>query len=295
MKKLLMMVMLAVLCQWGYSQYQPGDYYQEDGLDCVVIKVNEDGQSGLVMTLPGEILDTDMPIGEWNVDTSSFKSLIKSCRRVSLVTEHKNIALVQNRPLIGRYSDYGQENMQAVEDFCAANDLDMGVCYPEFAKVKALGNGWYMSGDYELDLLAGLIHKEYSGSTIWVKLFRRNLDDLNSGLHAKKKVYGRANLWVSDEINQYIDSCGLSTRLLHESEKILRKTEKKLHKGNGWMWAIPFGYYTWIKSSTLSDKNCLRVSKCFLFTTSCAWMVYDATSYMEYVRAYTCAVKEVDF
>lgn len=78
----MMLGVMALSCQLGYSQYQPGDYYQEDGLDCVIIKVDEDGQSGLVMTLPGQLPNVFGSM-DGEIDTSSVKRMLKSAIEIS--------------------------------------------------------------------------------------------------------------------------------------------------------------------------------------------------------------------
>ena len=123
-----MLAIMAMFCQWGYSQYQPGDYYQEDSLDCVIIKVNEDGRSGLVMTLPGVLpcapIETDVKI-----DTGSVKKMMRSAIKQgrkqwkmmqSLLLEREKIVFDLSDEL-GRY---GVKNQDIIKAYCRKEGVD---------------------------------------------------------------------------------------------------------------------------------------------------------------------------
>lgn len=303
MKKLLMMVMLAVLCQWGYSQYQPGDYYQEDGLDCVVIKVNEDGQSGLVMTLPGE-LPLFLPSVEWDIDTTSRKALMKSIMNMSRHNTKSWCSL-----LLGRFclepKEKGEDNMVQVEKYCAENNFDMSKVYPEYDVVKALGDGWVFPGTKELEVLNEFLMDEkgkknrgkrfqvYHPDDIWKKLSMLNYQ-LPEECRLLWYTLRYTSPWEGNQvIRKLIEKKEINSGLIVELEKAAENMQRKVgNKEKGGFLAMPFNFGLAIRNSTMYKAK--DGSGCYYSV----WSPFGGTqivSFDKYARAVTCAFKQVDF
>lgn len=330
MKKLLMMVMLAVLCQWGYSQYQPGDYYQEDGLDCMVIKVNEDGKSGLVMTLPGVLpcapIETDVKI-----DTGSVKKMMRSAIKQgrkqwkmmqSLLLEREKIVFDLSDEL-GRY---GVKNQDIIKAYCRKEGVDYAYFFPEYAWIDNLGSGWFLPGDEELDYFAAIVNggtRKMAHKELW-----NGLLTLNYKMPERDRMVIYDGLFVPYYVNEilftYIKKMRLSERLRMELEKQMQKADKKVNdRVRGFGSARPFNMGTSIKSSSLfrstegfwlksSGIKSVKVDVTKGSKAAEAVLVVltgmDGTfseggyiwgnrtvSYMEYSHAVLCAVKWVEF
>ena len=250
MKKLLMIVMLAVLCQWGYSQYQPGDYYQEDSLDCVIIKVNEDGRSGLVMTLPGFITIGNLPVLLGGVDAiqtvvdnvvafSSMQNLREGKKAIAKANTQKNVGqgFMEKRleyllSMSGSMGESGGENFRVVKDYCMENGLSMEEYFPEYAYVAQWGEGWFVPGDKELAYLAdvigyGLESESYKG--IGASEFNSRIDEVNRKIPplAYGKGMGKRMGIVSVSDTNEVDTAGLSAAMGRIEATVDEKLSRK--------------------------------------------------------------------
>lgn len=301
MKKLLMIVVLAVLCQWGYSQYQPGDYYQEDGLDCMVLYVDKINREMYVMTLPGVVSLRVENMLE-TIDTASVGAMIKSASKLARLETDEMISIRNQRlshlqvlkPLLGLL---GENNTDVITDYCDRNGLALQVIFPEYNQIKELGEGWFMPGDRELGWLATLLGykkvgsyiRRYSHKEMWAMFQAINLQVPNE----KRRVlyFGLIRPDYTNQIlrkfvgeNQF--GCKLSAQIL---KRIKRGNKKIASRWTGYACTTPFGFCTIVRGSSLGVGLNPRIGLCLPGYT---WCIVDTYNYA-YENAVTCAVKRI--
>lgn len=303
MKKFLMLAMMAMFCQWGYSQYQPGDYYQEDGLDCVVIKVNEDGQSGLVMTLPGVV---DWRNGNFrDVDSSDVNNFIKSVR-----VEWKNLAKAMEAILEKRmeYRDEllriigedGSENMEKIEAWCGAQNVSFAELFPEYDAVKRLGNGWFLPGIQELESFGCLMDggkDKIPYGELWNAFSRLN-DKMPQDC---RNIYFIAGYDpINPVLNLLAQEYKAGTLGADLEERAGKNIKYQTNKMSGGYLVQPYNLNFTVKCSSMIDdkRQCMCIygflgGKNIILYGGSFGSIKSSSSF--YANATTCAVKMVDF
>lgn len=126
MKKVLIFL-IAIL---GYSitnaQYKVGDIYNQDGLKGLVVKVDESGQHGLIMSL-------DKFTGKWYSD-----------KKAKFETN-------------AFYEDDGEKNMKAVESYLAETGNTWAL-FPYYEWCRNKGEGWYAPAIEEMKAIIATIN-----------------------------------------------------------------------------------------------------------------------------------------
>lgn len=111
MKKALLFLIAVVCCFVANAQYKVGDIYDKDGVKGLVVKVDNTGEHGLIMSL-------DKFTGKWSsdkkakFDTNAF------------------------------YEDDGQKNMDAVAAYIEETGSTWSL-FPFYEWCRAKGDGWY--------------------------------------------------------------------------------------------------------------------------------------------------------
>lgn len=305
MKKFLMLGVMALSCQLGHSQYQPGDYYQEDGLDCVIIKVDEDGQSGLVMTLPGQLPNVFGSM-DGEIDTSSVKRMLKSAIEISRGMGLEYMGRLSQRaayvsPFYDKLGPDGQENLAVVKNMARQAGVDFAYYFPEYALMEDLGDGWFLPGMRELGYFAEIVedslyipHKEY-----WNRLLTLNYKMPEESRRVVCGGFVPFRGHVNKMLLDFVDSTKLSGTLAKEWEKHVRKADAKANdRMRGFASSMPFSFDSGIKCSTLDCTpsgwylTCLGV----VATSKGYKMGFRRVSmYQMWCTSATCAVKRVEF
>ena len=306
MKKFLMLGVMALSCQLGHSQYQPGDYYQEDGLDCVVIKVDEDGQSGLVMTLPGLLAVRSLP-GLLNPDpVSALENAVdllnpnmmkagKAARAQlaamgSAASAFLEKRAVHLRAMAGKIGACGALNCDAIKAYCADNKLEMKDYFPEYAYVSQWGDGWFLPGDVELGYLAevigyGLGKKAYKGKRLQDVLAK--IDEVNRKMPAVDTGEMAERMGLVS-MGAAVDTVGLSDAMAAFSESMAAfqgRLDEKLESQNtsmeelmssGMRFGFSLGTKIASSSVTIGKKQVLpHVFLCFSDVSGAWWAISD--------------------
>lgn len=121
MKKLFLMLLVALTGICANAQYKIGDIYNKNGLQGLVVDVDESGNHGLLLSLK----ETDK---DWLAD--------------------KSHAMNTN----AFYEDDGMRNMEAIESYINENNLSWDT-FPLFAWARSLGDGWYIPSREELNTI----------------------------------------------------------------------------------------------------------------------------------------------
>lgn len=150
-----------------------GEYMVKDGIPGIVIYVDQSGEHGLVMSEPGihenkkgklENLAKKKSVGDLGKDNKWITKLIPlynegkipyipSPKKVDKKLKNKYIS-----DLLSKFNDSGKHNTKIIKDYCAKNNIDMSVFFPEQYWTTQLGDGtWYMAGNKELSYYADLI------------------------------------------------------------------------------------------------------------------------------------------
>ena len=51
-------------------------------------------------------------------------------------------------------TEYGEENTKAIFEYCSANNVDLELYFPAFSYASRLGEGWFVPGNHELELIS---------------------------------------------------------------------------------------------------------------------------------------------
>lgn len=121
MKKMLFAFMAMFVALSAKAGYSVGDYYEENGVKGIVIKVDATGEHGLIMSL-------DKFKGKWCSD-----------KKAKFETN-------------AFYEDDGQKNMEAVERFISESGKTWDL-FPFFEWCRNKGEGWYAPALDELNAL----------------------------------------------------------------------------------------------------------------------------------------------
>ena len=121
MKKILLVLFTFIYALSASAGYKVGDLYNKDGVKGIVIKVDETGEHGLIMSL-------DHFNGEWSSDKKA---------KFETNTFHE---------------DDGQKNMEAIENYIKETGNQWSL-FPLFEWCRNKGEGWYIPALDELTLI----------------------------------------------------------------------------------------------------------------------------------------------
>ncbi len=126
MKKISLLIALVCACfSSAFAQYKVGDYYEKDGVKGLVVRVDESGQHGLIMSL-------------------------EKCTKKWL--DDKDEKFNTN----AYYEDDGEKNMAVIEKYIQENGKSWEM-FPFFEWCRSLGEGWYAPAADELkDILKAI-------------------------------------------------------------------------------------------------------------------------------------------
>lgn len=110
MKKTILAV-IAMLCSLGANAYKVGDYYEKDGVKGIVVRVDETGEHGLIMSL-------EKSAKKW-IDGGDEKFSTNAY-----------------------FEDDGEKNMAVIEKYINDNGKSWDM-FPYFQWCRSLGSGWY--------------------------------------------------------------------------------------------------------------------------------------------------------
>lgn len=111
MKQVLMLLIAIFTGIAAQAQYKMGDIYDKDGLKGIVVKVDESGQHGIIMSL-------DKFTGKWYND-----------KKAKFLTD-------------AFYEDDGEKNMAVIERYLSDNGFTWDK-FPFFEWCRNKGTGWY--------------------------------------------------------------------------------------------------------------------------------------------------------
>lgn len=140
------------------AQYKIGDIYNEDGIKGIVVKVEDNGQHGIIMSL-------DKFDGKWY-----------SNKKLKFLTD-------------AFYENDGEKNMAVIENFITKNSLTWDE-FPFFQWCRNKGEGWYAPAREEMEVIITAMngsvgkYNEYN-----MKAFDRIIMD-NGG----ESLYGKVEL-----------------------------------------------------------------------------------------------------
>ena len=189
MKKMILMVAVMAM-SLAAKAWEVGDFYPNDptGVPAVVVYVDESGEHGLIMS-PRAFVDKNFDkvlasiakgkksMDKWNkkLKKTSVKgganpaeidaNLAMSERTYEAVMEYLpnapklfdgKLKEKEEREMIEKIAaentEYGEDNMKVVIAYCNANDVDMTKYFRNFDWALQLGEGWFIPGNYELEL-----------------------------------------------------------------------------------------------------------------------------------------------
>lgn len=176
MKQIVIFLIAFFICTVMKAQYKIGDIYNENGIKGIVVKVDNAGQHGIIMSL-------DKFSGKWYSD-----------KKAKFLTD-------------AFYEDDGEKNMAAIEKYLNENGLTWDK-FPFFQWCRNKGEGWYAPASEEMETMIKAMNGsvgKYSASNM--KAFDRIITE-NGG----ESLYGKTELpmggkmpytlWTSTECNK---------------------------------------------------------------------------------------------
>lgn len=150
MKKIILTLAVLVCAMNVNAQYKVGDIYNENGLKGMVVKVEDGGAHGLIMSL-------NFYTKKWLADDEA-----------RFETE-------------AFYEDDGQKNMDVIEKYIQTNNMSWSD-FPIFEWAKSLGEGWYIPAKDELleigkNLNGGSLTYNFKTMKNWSKIIKKNGGD----------------------------------------------------------------------------------------------------------------------
>lgn len=137
------------------AQYRVGDTIEKDGVKAVVVKVDADGNHGLILKLESDIKELAEQM-KAQYSKQELKEMKKQSKDAAKDFDHQTKK--QHMLTISeKTTPYGKENMQTVIDYCNQNGININEMFPEFAGAASLGEGWFVPGDYELSFIYNYI------------------------------------------------------------------------------------------------------------------------------------------
>lgn len=139
MNKVLFSVMLVFISSLiSFAQPSVGDVYNIDGMDVIIIHIDETNNSGIVikaqpMTTRNIIRNN---VGDKKQANKLEKGIFKARKKMGVFSE---------------FSDEAESNMILVEEYCKTNNISFEEYFPEYAYAKSLGEGWYIPGKIEAE------------------------------------------------------------------------------------------------------------------------------------------------
>ncbi|MBP2692020.1 MAG: hypothetical protein J6B44_09395 [Muribaculaceae bacterium] len=121
MKHVLMIIIAILGCAVANAQYKVGDIYNNDGIKGIVVKVDNSGQHGLIMSL-------DKFSGKWYND-----------KKAKFLTD-------------AFYEDDGEKNMAVIERYLSDNGQTWDK-FPFFEWCRNKGAGWYAPALEEMNAI----------------------------------------------------------------------------------------------------------------------------------------------
>ncbi|MBQ0049729.1 MAG: hypothetical protein KBT12_05800 [Bacteroidales bacterium] len=165
MKQKLILLTLLLTCI-GVQAIEVGEYMEIDETPCVVIYVDETGEHGLVMsraTVSYEFATKEAKrlCKEGGLNKADIYDYVRmNAVDRTKYNKMKKYKPAYRQPLFDRLmpllGERGEENQKAIVQFCNDNGLILQHEFPDIAWADGLGEGWFIPGDYELELYAQL-------------------------------------------------------------------------------------------------------------------------------------------
>ena len=152
-----------------------GDYIEIDGIPAFIFYIDNTGEHGLAMSMPAvytDMLDKlDKYVKKGHIDEAQAE-LGKKGYTIDIKGYEKSGRLKRKNKqqlfeeLILKLTEKGEENAVIIEDYCKEQNLSMKENFPWEYWASQLGRGWFIPGDYELNLFAqfysGGVGEDYS-------------------------------------------------------------------------------------------------------------------------------------
>lgn len=125
-----------------YAQKIGARYAAKAGVDGELLRQAQqmaDGVEGTQYTTTVEFLKKFPTFKDWKTHDKGYKA--------------KNFNTYVDELVAGN-NEFGEQNTQAILDYCAANGVDTEMYFPAFSYAKRLGEGWFVPGNYELELIS---------------------------------------------------------------------------------------------------------------------------------------------
>ncbi len=183
---------LVLICSINaQAQKKLGDYIEINNTPAFVFYIDETGEHGLAMSMGAmeskdlktfEKLKKKGKISEEEYNKSVNVPMIdKDAFKDAKILKSKDKEILF-KDLISQLSDKGQENAIAIKEYCDKNNISMKEKFPWQYWASQLGEGWYIPGDYELELFAkffcgGLGKKHGMGGVKFLKHSQTLSDD----------------------------------------------------------------------------------------------------------------------
>lgn len=163
MKKIFIICFLITLNLSVFAK-KPGDYIEIGGIPAVVFHTDSTGEHGLALSWPAYRVDKFKEKDIQKLVEDSILTQEQADKLTSIAIDmksYKKAGKLKKKEkekrftdLVPMLTDYGEENMLAIQQYCKDKNLSLKDNFPCQYWAMQLGEGWYIPGDNELELLA---------------------------------------------------------------------------------------------------------------------------------------------
>lgn len=163
-----------------------GDFIDIDGWTSLVIQVDDNGQ-GLAMTRAVVCTPKgwDKLYKKGKISQATYeKAIYMNYEPYKAAKNDKNNNRVANwSPVYKKMTESGEENKVTIATYCQENNIDMATVFPNHYWASRLGEGWFIPGDKELEILARMMcagkfgKDEKMGPIDWINALRAYGDE----------------------------------------------------------------------------------------------------------------------
>lgn len=165
---------------------------EKDGICGVVIRVDDSGEHGLIMSLTGSIIERNIydEVAATFVIPDNPKEKNKVLKKIDAasrkkireyLSDYSEKMTVHYNNLATELTSDGKHNSEVIKQYCLDNNLDMKEFFPAQYWASTLGDGWYITGDNELEDYSYVV-----GNGLGKKLYK-------GGIAVSAKFYEKAN------------------------------------------------------------------------------------------------------
>lgn len=258
--KLFLLAIIAVCFCTNVNAVELGDYMEIDGVPSIVIYVDATGEHGLVMSATAHIENNkgiqrifaskqweeykSRCINEFGKPRPDFEAAYLEMPEYDYKAYKKIRKKIMKKhlpALASMLTEKGKENAEKIADYCADNGLDMSIYFPDQVWAQALGEGWFIPGNAEIELYADFLGEgQEMGEDYAKNIFEIQKKDKkwNNGIwsmyHLHRHIVGYTGGLLLPGVEFFAPTNLKSSTLIKSSWTFEDENQSKIYKKGKW-------------------------------------------------------------